>query len=223
MTKQWLHPNQIEQEANKLIYEFNKSCMKPISEPPIPIDLIIESYLGLQIDIDSPTSYNLSENTLGALYIEDKRVFINQDIAKQEGRYNFTLAHEVAHWQLHRNEIPEIQYVLPLNQETNTSFNQIFKRGHVVICRDGDKNPIEWQADKFAAFILMPRDFFVSICNDIFEQIKTENKWSSLSPSEENVIINILAEKFKTSRIATRIRLQDIGFLGKNENQLGLF
>ncbi len=62
---------------------------------------------------------------------------------RSEGRMCFTCAHEVAHWILHR----------PFVKTANRSSPE----GDAIVCRSVDaKKPIEWQADFFAACLLMP-------------------------------------------------------------------
>jgi Zn-dependent peptidase ImmA (M78 family) len=65
------------------------------------------------------------------------------------GRYRFSVAHEVGHWRLHRSYIardPDQTVLFEASTEPT------------VICRIGQENePIEWQANRFAACLLMPR------------------------------------------------------------------
>ncbi|WGR57417.1 ImmA/IrrE family metallo-endopeptidase [Paracoccus versutus] len=69
----------------------------------------------------------------GASYI----IGINSKHPKN--RQRFSMAHEYAHYQLHRNQITE------------------FPEGERILHRDGNSIPIEWQANRFAAKILMPK------------------------------------------------------------------
>ena len=88
-------------------------------------------------------TFEENEDLLGETYIKDKMVVINENLERQEGRMNFTAAHEIGHIILHAS----------LKDKT-----------HGILCRkdegfDGNKKgALEWQADKFAAFLLMPSE-----------------------------------------------------------------
>ena len=128
----------IEQKTLDLLDQFSKDTGKKL-EYPVPVFDIIE-YLGYDLDF---RSYDKNEDILGETYIEDKMVAINENLERQEGRMHFTAAHEIGHIILHA----------PLKEQTPG-----------ILCRkdegfDGNnKNALEWQADKFAAFLLMPTE-----------------------------------------------------------------
>lgn len=66
-----------------------------------------------------------------------------------EGRYRFTLGHEAGHWQLHRQ-------LLRAARDQGVLFGDAPQP--TVICRTSQaKRPIELQADRFSAAVLMPR------------------------------------------------------------------
>ena len=67
---------------------------------------------------------------------------VNASAESNEGRYNFTIAHEIGHHVLHR------QVYLEASAENASN----------ILCRDtNDKPLIEQQADRFAAALLMPQ------------------------------------------------------------------
>ena len=132
-----LKNNQIEQKTIDLLaayYKKNKGSL----EAPIPIFEIVE-YLGYHLDFNEEGIFQ-DENMLGATYSDDKKIEINEKISKQIGRMNFTIAHEIGHIQLHGS----------LKED--------------VLCREDEgiygskKETIEIQADKFAAYLIMPTD-----------------------------------------------------------------
>jgi uncharacterized protein DUF955 len=90
---------------------------------------------------------------LGAIWPAKREIWIHQSLDPEEhpeleGRYRFTLAHEVAHWRLHR-----------LYLATNPAYASLF-RGPLrpaVVCRSSwKKEPAEWQANFYASCFLMP-------------------------------------------------------------------
>ena len=127
----------IEQKSLDLLEQYSKHIGMDVPFP-IPVLDIIE-FLGYDIDF---RPYDKNQDILGETYLEEKLVAINQDLVeKQEGRMHFTAAHEIGHIILHA----------PLKVQTPN-----------ILCRkedgfDGTNNKtLERQADKFAAFLLMP-------------------------------------------------------------------
>ena len=146
-------PNKtIEQEAVQLVQAFEKESGTRI-KPPIPVFEMIE-FLGYDLDFRSYGFYK-DPNNLGGLHIDEKLVVINENLTEQEGRMHFTAAHEIGHIRLH----------VPLIMEQKAKEN--------ILCRKDEgfeeikKDPREWQADAFAAHLLMPRD----MVNDAFKKV----------------------------------------------------
>ena len=139
----FLKNSTIEKESLKLLNAYEIKAGKKMT-PPIPVFEIIE-YLGYDIDFRKEDIYK-NKNILGGLNIAEKTVEINENLNHQEGRMNFTAAHETGHIILH----------VPGYSEKNGEDEL------KILCRkdagfQGDKkDPQEWQADKFAAFLLMP-------------------------------------------------------------------
>ena len=88
----------IEQESLKLLQSYGLEIGKKI-ETPVPVFEIIE-YLGYDIDFRNDGIYE-DDNILGGLLISEKKVEINENLSSQEGRMNFTAAHEIGHIVLH--------------------------------------------------------------------------------------------------------------------------
>jgi len=139
-TVPFLKSKEIEQKSLELLKRYSKDTSKKV-ELPIPVFDMIE-YLGYDIDFCSFDNSNKSEETLGATIIKEKIVAINEDLpGKQEGRMHFTAAHEIGHIILH----------VPLKEQRQN-----------ILCRKEDgfdgtnEKAREFQADKFASFLLMP-------------------------------------------------------------------
>ena len=140
----YLKNSTIEKESMKLLNIFSKQSGQTLSAPVQVFDII--EYLGYDINFKKDGIYK-DKNILGGLQIADKTVEINENISDHEGRMNFTAAHETGHIVLHA----------PLYIE-----QQKTEQLEIDMCRsdagfDGEKKePEEFQADKFAAFLLMP-------------------------------------------------------------------
>lgn len=90
----------IEEEASNLLTEAYKELGITL-DGPVNIESIIEFYLELSVGY-AP----LESGVLGALYVAEKQIEINENILpdkdkRSTGIFNFTLAHEAGHYILH--------------------------------------------------------------------------------------------------------------------------
>jgi Zn-dependent peptidase ImmA (M78 family) len=131
----------IEAYANQLLADFHAWLRKQVSMP-VQVEVIAEQYLGYDIDVTDEGLF-CDPNYLGGIVFDDNVIKINAATEAHEGRYNFTLAHEIGHHVMHRTLFLEQQ-------------SEIQK----ILCREtGDKPLVEQQADRFAAALLMPESF----------------------------------------------------------------
>jgi len=120
-----------------------------LSNAPIPVDDILESGLGLSLDFDDLSRLG-SRGALGSLNIREKAVFVDESLdpcayPRNRGRFNFTVAHEVAHWRLHHERAPKSGSVATM-VETKP-----------FVCVGQENQDVEWEANYFASCMLMPR------------------------------------------------------------------
>ena len=107
---------------------------------PVPVEVIAEQHLGYDIDILDDGLFS-DPDYLGGIIFDQHMIQVNATVEAHEGRYNFTLAHEIGHHVLHR----EI-YLAARGDEPCD-----------IMCREtGEKPLVEIQADRFAAALLMP-------------------------------------------------------------------
>ena len=120
---------------------------------------------------------------VGATWLDDALVVIDSSLEGNDGRYCFTLGHEVGHWQLHRplREMDKVTFPL-FSREPGA------KATAAIVCRDGQRDSAEIQADKFAALLLMP-------ASDVRAAVK-------LVTGEPLAIDNFVARKKAGERIA---------------------
>ena len=146
-TYPYLKNSTIEQESMNLLSDFYQQSDEKLSAP-VPVFDIIE-YLGYDVDFRKDGIYK-DKNLLGGTLIDKKTIEINENLSDHEGRMHFTAAHEVGHIVLH----------VPLYKQKNkkdVSEHKIISRKDSGF-EGNKKNPEEWQADKFAAYLLMPSE-----------------------------------------------------------------
>lgn len=225
----FLHEKQIEREADLLLAEYAE-IIEPVLEPPVPIEELVGTVLKLRhqfLDLKSRFPY---ADVHGAIWFEEALIGIdyslNPDLSpRRRGRYHFTLGHEIGHWRLHR------QHYIP-NPAERALFDDGTRKPDVV-CRSSErKKPVEWQADTFAASLLMPRKLVHAAWSDFrsgderaveLRELHAAHSGSPLfyrgqpaSTEEErdNAVkeefCRPLAERFEVSREAMRIRLEGL-------------
>ena len=131
----------IEARAQRLIDDYEDHVGRRI-RTPIPVESIAEHFLGYQIDI---TDEGLFEDPryLGGIVFDENVIRVNASVESHEGRYNFTIAHEIGHHVLHRE-----QYLAERSAADPG-----------IMCREASAKPlVEQQADQFASALLMPAD-----------------------------------------------------------------
>lgn len=209
----------IDDEAKKFLIKYRPDALKEATK--LDLENLIENDLGLNIDYQ-----NLDENhqILGATIFKDgyMNVYNNgekelkkfskntmvfdiklSEDYKQEGRFLFTLAHEIGHWILHRKHffIDEQQQNIfdLLENESRDNFIICVKRNESAMLYVRKKTPeewIEWQADNFASSLLMPKDIFKTT----YEHLKEENM-------NKEQILRKLSNIFGASKKACEIRI----------------
>ena len=144
MNVRWLPKESIARSASDLVGGYEQLVGHPV-HPPIPVENIIERYLGVSLSFEDLETRLGMEDVLGATFIKSKTICINEKPLedKSEGRLTFTCAHEAGHWVLHRH------FVERANRRSGP--------GEGIICRTKDARlPVEWQADYFASCLLLP-------------------------------------------------------------------
>jgi Zn-dependent peptidase ImmA (M78 family) len=181
------------------------------------VEDIIERHLGLALGFEDLEERLGMRDVLGATYVRSRRIVINERLLEErhEGRLVFTLAHEVGHWDLHRAYADEAARRNPTAE--------------TIVCRSGRaKEPIEWQADYFAACLVMPEPdvlqaFAMAYGTDMLV-LQNERRTigrpgpGCIEPCAENwpflaAMVCEIGGFTNVSKQAMAIRLQDLGLL----------
>ncbi|MBA3709180.1 MAG: ImmA/IrrE family metallo-endopeptidase [Planctomycetes bacterium] len=213
MKVDFLKKEQIEAATLELIQAYGKKYGEV--SLPVPVEEMLECHLGLSLEFGDLKDVTGFEDVLGATWIKNRRVVIDTQLDPTEnpdkvGRYRFTLAHEVGHWQLHRIyfEIDPLQ---------RTIFDAATSRPSIV-CRSSNKEPMEWQADTFASYLLMPAHLVEAVWREehgssVAYQAAGEISALGQRFGTERPTIDIakrMAARFKTSGQAMQIRLTEL-------------
>jgi len=159
----FLKPTEIDHVVRELLRAYG-AWRKAPAEPPSDVDEIVEGYLGLTLELDDLRTRLGMPDVLGATWFEDALVRIDQSLEEKVGRFSFTVAHEIGHWQLHRPlfEMEKVTLSLFPSRDGATATP-------AMVCRSREKKaPAEWQVDQFAARLLMPAGAMRSASHGVF-------------------------------------------------------
>jgi hypothetical protein len=167
-----------------------------VTEPPIPVERLIEAHLKLRIDWDAISEEG---NSVILAYIDpgNSRICMNEGrrvhFEQYWGTEAFTFAHEVGHWDLHVTASDYVQL----------GFLDTFEP-RAFLCRWNKHDSLEWQANRYAAALIMPKEMMIreiegmDIC-----------KWASLYR---------LKDRFGVTITAFRKRLEELGLIYMSED-----
>lgn len=161
-------------------------------ELPIDVNELAEEHLGLDVqehaDLMSllgapmpPEGATLS----GLLFPSERRIWVNAvEAGRWPGRRRFTIAHEIGHWQLHRDGAYEAHARFCRSDEVEATGDRARKARN-----------IEREANQFAAALLMPEELVRSHAEELRRNV------------------GLLARRFDVSGTAMEVRLDDLGLL----------
>ena len=189
-------PDEVEKLADELNHTYCADLARPLTFP-IPIEDIAEHYLGYSIDFADEGLFSDPE-ILGGIDFEENRIYVNASVEDHDGRYCFTIAHEIGHHVLHRD-----------------AYLQNGGDGEKeILCRDSRNKPqIEVEADRFAAALLMPSEAVQSVIGNI----KSKRRVATIGQAR-GLASNVIKEgKFdNVSNTAMVNRLIDLGIISNS-------
>ncbi len=161
-TREW----QKIREADRKVLE------RHLNEVPVKLGAIAKD-LGIEVKVSS-----LPLNVSGQIAKVDGRYEIKINRHESRQRQRFTLAHELAHFLLHRDTIDGMGGKLIDN----------------VLYRSGASEQIEYEANRLASQIVMPEKAL-------------QNAFSRYGDSLSETTVELLAEQFGVSKAAMEIRM----------------
>jgi Zn-dependent peptidase ImmA (M78 family) len=188
MIVDYLENWRIENEAEEILQKA-KSLGFYNNNETTPLDQIAEIILNCNIIYQNLDQYQFG--LLGIADYKQKIIWIDQSLdcyedcnLSDEGRLNFTLAHEIGHFVLHK-KLYENDNFFDFHNET-----------------DWVGRRIETQANIFAAMLMMPRKLIYQKWQKDFSYIESDHQK-----------IFEMMNFFKTSREAMQIRLKNLNLI----------
>ena len=141
----------------------------------------------------------MQEDCLGKCDFKEHVIAINSSLSKH--RQNFTIAHELGHIALHSSIVENLFSIEDRESDKNTIISKsIYGR-------------MEYQANTFASYLLMPNIPFMAEVNKLFKEnwITTGRLYHDYQPCnirDCNVVVGALSSKFNVSQEAVIVRLK---------------
>lgn len=181
----WKVAYRSEGELERRAADFRQRFGVAETEKVLPIENIVDVELGINI-VPLPGLYRVTESW-GALSPDCSTISVDEMCCSggYEEKYRFTLAHEVAHYELHADIFRELEF----------SSTVEFKDAIGQHLSDAEYRSMEWQADYFAGCILVPKDLlreeFASLLADV-EDMRAE--WEGVGAPEQAVFELVLGQ-----------------------------
>ena len=166
--------NKARQAANDLLTQHE------VKAAPVPVERIAKS-LGVRIEY-APLDGELS----GLAYVREGVLIVGVNTLHAPNRQRFTLAHELAHIQLHRHELERAIHV----DRGSLRRDELAAAGI---------DPIEIEANTFASELLMPTELLMAALKGRSVDL------------EDDEAVAALAKRFRVSEAAMRYRLNSLG------------
>lgn len=216
----------IEKKAEEVILHFIPETMEKPQITPIAIicqklhdNHSIEFYFKEDLGISDK-----GKKVIGKFRSKPKSIFIDAALDYNSPRWNFVLAHELGHLAFHKD-------ICQSQENKNTEIED----------SDDEINPMEakpesiyfwteWQANKFASCLLMPRITFAMVAKKEIRKLNLSRHRDKIylddQPVNRNSLYLALAslrEIYQTSKQATTIRMKELGFVIDKRNPRRLF
>lgn len=222
--------DEIDTIAERLVADFCPDAMRSPME--IDIDRFVVQYLGMKQDFqylshcgiylgmmvfnDTDKIPVYDPDARRAEYISAKAgtVIIDNSLLgnRQEGRYRFTMGHEGGHAVLHHTFFGYDPNQLSLLEPDNTPMIQCrVSSRHIEkkpLTQWADKDWMEWQANRMASAILMPRQMVIDLVQTARQIHPQCDQYQYLTSRVQRV--------FNVSCSAAQYRLKDLGLIPKN-------
>jgi len=192
VTSDFIPQKEIEKAAIRFLKEHH-----PDGSIPIPIDEIVEIKLKIKV---VPSPGLLRNHGIDAFSTPDfKEIYIDHmQFTESENRARFTLAHEVGHYFLHGSFIKEQATFTDLDEWRN------------FVIRDIRRDPLETQANMFAAFLLLPTDSLAKEYQESKSELAKNEGFGGALPDDRTLapyLAKPISRKFKVSERCAELRI----------------
>lgn len=223
-TRPYYEPEELDAECEKIIFDLMKSKFAGIRFP-IPTDaltvLIEQSAESLDIYANLSSLGDAVEGVTDFFPGKRPRVRISDSLSGSshlENRFRTTLTHEYGHVKFH-NYLFSVEKSLSLFPGGDDQKTHQCKRETIVGASFTDW--MEWQAGYVCGSILMPRTYIKNAVVD-FRSQHSLSASLSIGDSDTQTLITQIADAFKVSEEAAKVRLLKLAYITSAQNSASL-
>ncbi len=185
----YMDPDQIKRIAFDFLQKHH-----PRDDYPVPIEEILEFKLGIDI-IPIPSLHDIIE-TDGFISSDLSSISVDEYVYKhRQGRYRFTLAHEIGHAVMHENAYKRHHF------DSLTDW-----RDFMESFPEKQWSWLEWQANYFASLVLIPEHHLEKRIIYHTKQLKALGILTEVVIADR--LADMLAKDFIVSKDAIQIRIK---------------
>lgn len=200
-----------------------KTLVDPASTPLIAIldELVQRKYCTFTFDEDLGQTAD-GKKCLGYYSMSRKHIAIDRALSPEDPRFSFTCAHEIGHFYLHGSLDPQV-----LNSDNSDEIRDSSQ--DILTFRIDGARPrtrVEWQANRFAAGILLPQSTLPSALDEVQKALGITRRgriWLDHQPQNQRDYRQSLfriAEKYSVSQTVVRYRLRETGLLQEDPSYM---
>jgi Zn-dependent peptidase ImmA (M78 family) len=206
---------EIEAVANELLQKYCPDVLrKPSMTPVIEIIQQLGKRTGLLFAMED-LGFKGTAKVLGKVNFDKKTLYLDVSLESEIApAFRFTAAHEIGHWVLHRYNYKNWSF------QSQNETNGDLQDDDGTLCRLEDRTQSDWlefQANVFAASLVMPREMFVVALKKTQMAIGINKNIGRiyLSPApysrrDYETIVNQLAQVFHVSKKSVRVRAKTL-------------
>ncbi|WP_311355346.1 ImmA/IrrE family metallo-endopeptidase [Alloprevotella tannerae] len=179
--------------------------LQPLQTNDVAGEVLAKNFPMIEVRYD-----NLSQGLLGTIDLRNNIITLSEDIISDTNRVHFTLAHEIGHLVLHRKFLRK-------------EFSSVDDYIDVSILSDKNIKRMEYQANVFASYLLLPeRKFYYEVALLFKEYSITKGRLyldhQLCNRRNVSLILQRLSRKFQVSQQAIAIRLKNEKLLIEADN-----
>lgn len=198
------------EEIQKIASDLYLNCN--VISNDIAREILSKKFIDFRITFE-----NLPENVLGLLSIQNKVITLSESIRTNINRLHFTIAHEIGHLVLH---IPQIEN--KITEICEFEEQSLLKINSTTLKR------MEWQANQFASFLLLPQGRFMTTFNKLLNDVNIRKGRLYLDHQpcnirDVNYVLGELSRIFQVSKEVVKIRLKNAGLFEESNNRVKRF
>lgn len=148
---------------------------------------------------------------LGVYSMSQSHITISRTLTRNDPRYSFTCAHELGHYYLHQDLRPRALQRLGEVEIRDSARDLMTYR-----TQGGPRSIVEWQANRFAASVLLPRKTVPAVLAKVQSELGIGRRGrirldhQRQNQADYDRIVARLAAHYKVSQAVVKVRLREL-------------